>query len=121
MHYQSTVEYESRTCAGVKYTLRRVSLASRLELLQRVQHYVNKLDFLNAGNTTKESYEAAVVEKEIERAYLDWGLLGVNGLVIDNAAASAATLVEKGPEALTREILIALKQELGLKEDERKN
>jgi hypothetical protein len=42
-------------------------------------------------------------------------------LMIDGEAATAAQLLEKGPEALAREVVNAIKEQCGLSEAERKN
>jgi hypothetical protein len=41
--------------------------------------------------------------------------------MIDGEPATAARLLEKGPENLTREIVGAIKEQCGLSEPERKN
>jgi len=61
------------------------------------------------------------VGAEIDRAYLEWGLLAVAGLTIDGEQATPQTLVDKGPLALAAEILSRVKSECGLSEIERKN
>jgi hypothetical protein len=53
--------------------------------------------------------------------YLQWGLVKIDGLVIDGEAASTAQLLEKGPEDLAREVVGAIKEQCGLTEAERKN
>ncbi len=58
---------------------------------------------------------------EIDRAYLEWGLISVEGLEIDGAAATPEALVDRGPVELAMEILGAHQIECGMTEDERKN
>ena len=53
--------------------------------------------------------------------YLRWALVGVDGLEIDGEAATAEQLLDRGPEELAREIVVAIKEECGLSEAERKN
>ena len=53
--------------------------------------------------------------------YLQWGLLSIEGLIIDGEPATATRLLEKGPEDLTREVVCAIKEQCGLSEPERKN
>ena len=45
----------------------------------------------------REKLEATVLAAEIDRAYLEWGLIGVEGLEIDGAAATPKTLIDAGP------------------------
>lgn len=65
--------------------------------------------------------EAALVQAEVNRLYLTWGLVEVSGLEIDGAQATPAALAERGPEDLFREALTAVKAETGLSGAERKN
>ena len=58
---------------------------------------------------------------EVDRAYLEWGLLAVEGLTIDGEAATPPAVVDKGPLELATEILGRVKAECGLSEIERKN
>ena len=52
---------------------------------------------------------------------MEWGLLGIDGLTIDGEAADAASVIERGPEALCREIVHEIRRECGLTDEERKN
>ena len=58
---------------------------------------------------------------EIDKAYLEWGLVAVAGLTIDGEAASPTSVIEKGPMELAAEILARVKSEWSLGGDERKN
>ena len=83
------------------------------------------MEYLEAGakleNGARETLEATVLAAEIDRAYLEWGLVEVEGLAIDGAAATPETLVDHGPVELAMEILRRIKSECGMTEDERKN
>src|SRR5690606_24466428 len=65
--------------------------------------------------------DAALLGAEIDKIYLLWGLERVEGLEIDGLQATPESLIERGPEALVREALRAVRCEVGLKESERKN
>ncbi len=121
MNYQSEASYEAKSAPGVKFTIARVSLGRRIELTKRIRELAAKLEFLEAGEDPREKLEAAVLAREIERAYLRWGLVRVEGLAIDGEAATPEALVEKGPEELCREVLGAIRAECGLSEAESKN
>lgn len=121
MEYWSTITHASISHPGVEYTIQRMSLGRRIDLGQRVRELGLKLEFLQAGQTMQEQVEAGVLQNEIDRLYLQWGLLGVTGLRIDGVDATPPAVVDRGPEALTKEILEAIKRELDLSEDERKN
>ena len=70
----------------------------------------------------RDKLEAAVLAAEIDRAYLEWGLIGVEGLEIDGVAATPATLIEDGSSGSGGGDSGAdQSRECGLTEDERKN
>jgi len=106
---------------GVRYGIARVSFGRRIDLARRIREIGRKMEYLEAASDVREKLEATVLAAEIDRAYLDWGLIGIEGLEIDGSAATPATLIEIGPADLAAEILIRIKAECGLTEDERKN
>ena len=106
---------------GVRYAIARLSFGRRMELARRIREIGRKVEFLAAGKDAREKLEAAVVGAEIDRAYLEWGLLAVEGLAIDGEAATPQAVVDRGPLELATEILARVKSECGLSEDERKN
>ncbi|HML15627.1 MAG TPA: hypothetical protein VK419_01325 [Bryobacteraceae bacterium] len=99
----------------------RVSFGRRIELARRIREIGRKVEYLEAGNDAKEKLEATVLAAEVDRAYLEWGLTGVEGIEIDGAAATPERLIEAGPVDLAAEVLRRIKRECGLTEDERKN
>jgi hypothetical protein len=119
--YDSWVWFDSETHAGVRIGIVRVSFGRRIELARRIREIGRKVEYLEAGNDAKEKLEATVLAAEIDRAYLDWGLKGVEGIEIDGLAATPARLIDDGPVELAAEILARIKRECGLTEDERKN
>jgi hypothetical protein len=118
MEYTSEITRES---GGVRYTIARMSFGRRLELTRRIRELARRQEYLEAGSDPREKLEAAVLASEIERVYLEWGLVRIEGLEIDGEAATPAALVERGPESLAREIITAIKSECGLSEEQRKN
>jgi hypothetical protein len=121
MEYTSVIQKESSVAPGVSYSIARVSFGRRAALLGRIRDLVSKVEFLEAGENFREKMEAAALRMQIERLYLEWGLVEVRGLELDGQPATPESLVEKGPEDLSREILAAIKAEFGLTEEERKN
>ncbi len=121
MDYESEKTLESRSAPGVRYTIARMSFGRRLELTRRVWELAARAEFNGSGETAAERLKAALLEGEIDRTYLEWGLVRVEGLDIDGQAASPEGIVARGPEKLCREIVAAIKAECGLTEDERKN
>jgi hypothetical protein len=119
--YDSTAWFDAESHQGVRYGIARVSFGRRIELARRIREIGRKMEYLEATSDVREKLEATVLAAEIDRAYIEWGLLSIEGLHIDGAAANPATLIETGPVDLAAEILARIKAECGLTEDERKN
>ncbi len=79
------------------------------------------LEFLEASNDVREKLDAAVLQGEVDRVYLRWGLEAMEGLEIDGETATTELLIEKGPADLSTEILKRIRSECVLSESERKN
>ncbi len=121
MEYQSDVVIEARSWQGVRFRIARMSFGRRVELTRRVAELAGKVGYLQAGDEAKEKLDAAVLNGEIDRVYLEWGLRGIEGLMIDGAPATPESLMLAGPEELCREVVAAIKAQCGLNEEERKN
>jgi hypothetical protein len=123
--WESRIWFDAETMDGVRYEIVRVSFGRRIELARRIREIGRKMEYLEAGakleNGARETLEATVLGAEIDRAYLEWGLVAVEGLEIDGTAATPETLVDCGPVELAVEILGRIKSECGMTEDERKN
>jgi len=119
--YESSIWFDSKTRPGVRFGIVRISFGRRIELARRIREIGRKAEYLDAGSDIREKLEAKVMAAEIDRAYLEWGLIGVEGLEIDGAPATPASLIDLGPVELATEILARIKAECGLTEDERKN
>ena len=98
-----------------------MSFGRRMELSRQIREISGRAEFLAAGNQLQEKIEANILAQEIDAMYVNWGLVSIDGLTIDGEAATAAHLLEKGPEELMREIVNAIKEQCGLTEAERKN
>lgn len=121
MNYESSRTVESATCAGVTFRIARMSFSRRLELTRRVRELGQRVEFQQAGEGIQDRIDAALSSAEIDRLYLQWGLLGVEGLTIDGEAAEAGSVIERGPEEFCREIVREIRRECGLTGEERKN
>lgn len=121
MEYESTLTIQSDVCPGVSFRIVRMSFGRRLELTRQVRELSRKFDFLQASVDATERIEARLLAAEVDRIYLRWGLVSVDGLALDGEPAATERMVESGPENLCREILEAIKAECGLSDDERKN
>jgi hypothetical protein len=121
LHYESVVSIDSKAAPGVRFGIHRISFGRRMELSKRVREISRKAEFLEASTELHERIEANILAQEIDAMYLQWGLVSVDGLMIDGELATAAHLLEKGPEYLAREIVGAIREQCGLSEAERKN
>src|ERR1700686_2409602 len=119
--YESAMAIESKVMPGVKFVINRISFGRRMELSRRVREITQKTEFLEAGSELREKIEAGILAQEVDAMYLRWALGGVDGLKIDGEAATAEQLLDRGPEELAREIVVAIKEQCGLSEAERKN
>jgi hypothetical protein len=119
--HESFAWFDAETHAGVRYRIARMSLARRIALARNIREAGRRLEFLEAGGDVREKLDAAVLQGEVDRAYLEWGLEAIEGLEIDGAAATPESLIEKGPMKLAAEILGRIRSECGLSESERKN
>jgi len=119
--YRSTIAKMSETMAGVSFTIRRMSYGRRAELLRHLREAGKKVEYLEAGDTLADKVEANLAGAAIDSIYLRWGLESVSGLTIDGEDATAETLLDRGPEAFSREVIAAIKAECGLSKEERKN
>ena len=121
MTYESVKVVESAVAGGVRYTVAKMSFARRGELMRKVRELAGRMEFLEAGGGAVEKMDAALLQREIDRLYLTWGLRGISGLEVDGAEATPDSLADAGPEDLCREALAAVRAETGLNEAERKN
>ena len=119
--WESRVRFDAEAVKGVRYEIVRVSFGRRIELARRIREIGRRMEYLEAGTDERETLEATVLSAEIDKAYLEWGLVKVDGLLIDGEAATPEALVERGPVELAVEILGRIKAECGMSEDERKN
>lgn len=121
MNHPSVIWFDSASAPGVTFGIRCVSFRRRLELLQKVRELSGKQEFLAAGDSPQEQLSAAVLQREIDQLYLQWGVADVRGLQIDGEDAGLDQLLADGPEALCEEILTRLVGECGLDEEQTKN
>jgi hypothetical protein len=121
MRYESVRVVESQVVAGVGFTIARMSFGRRVELMTRIREMARRREFLAAGPDAEGKMDAGLLQAEIDRLYVMWGVKGVAGLVVDGREAGPELLVEAGPEELFREALGLVRAEIGLSEEERKN
>ena len=120
VHYSNVLWRESGTIPGVRYAIRRISVANRIELISKTRELAIKHEFLKAGDAM-DQLEGSLADLLVRKLYLEWGLIEIHGLKINGRPATAHSLIEEGPERLAEEIVGEVRSELGLTEDERKN
>ena len=119
--YESVTVVESRVMPGVRFTVARMSFGRRVELMRQIRELARRAEFLAAGSSPEDKMDAALVQAEIERVYVSWGVRAISGLVVDGCDAGPERLSDAGPEELFREALAAVRAETGLDEEQRKN
>lgn len=105
----------------MEFAIRKMSFGRRIELARCIREIGQRLEFLEAGSDVKDRIDANILAREVDAIYLRWGLASIEGLTLDGEAPTAERLLECGPEALTSEILMRIKAECGLSDEERKN
>jgi hypothetical protein len=118
--YSSIIWHESQAFPGVRFAIRQVSLAQRIDLAKNVRELVSKHEFLKAGDTG-EQLEASLADLLARKLYLEWGVTRLEGLRIDGEEGTIELLINKGPEELSNEIFETIRGAIGLSEEERKN
>ena len=119
--YTSEVVVKSRVVPGVTFTIAKMSFGRRVELMRRIRELARRMEFLAAGSDSGGKMDGALLQAEIEKLYVAWGVTAINGLAVDGLAAGLELLTECGPEELFREALAAVRRETGLSAEERKN
>jgi hypothetical protein len=119
-NYESLLWLESEILPGVEFSLRKVSLAQRIELSSRVRELTLRNEFLRSGEP-KDQVEARIAELLVQKLYVQWAVVDLRGLRIDGQKATVELLLERGPESLVQEMVDAIHSHLELSDEERKN
>ena len=77
--YSSLSWHNSKTIEGVRFAIKRVSLAQRLDLNRRVRELTLRHEFLKAGPAA-DQLEAAWADLLVRKLYVEWGLAGSKAL-----------------------------------------
>jgi hypothetical protein len=88
--------------------------------MRSVRELAKRVEFLSAGTDPADKMDAALLQAQIEQLYVSWGVTAVEGLTVDGEPAGPEML-SSGPEEIFREALAAVRGEIGLNEEERKN
>ena len=119
--YESEAVVESKVVPGVKFSVAKMSFGRRVELMRRVRELAGRYEFLAASENAAEKMDAALLQSEIQRTYVLWGVKAISGLTVNGRSADVELMAAEGPEALFLEVLAAVRREAGLTEEERKN
>jgi len=119
-NFQSLLWLESETIPGVEFSIRKMSLAQRIQLSSRVRELTLRNEFLRAG-APSDQIEAQLADLLVQKLYIEWAVVDLKGLRIDGQEASLSILIERGPESLVREMAEAIAAHLELSDAERKN
>src|ERR1700733_6188452 len=90
VRYESIVSLDSKAAPGVRFAIHRISFGRRMELSRRVREISRKAEFLEASTELHEKIEANILAQEIDAMYVHWGLVSIEGLIIDGEPATAA-------------------------------
>ena len=77
--YKSEAVVESRAMPGVTFTIAKMSFGRRVELMRRVRELARRMEFLAAGKDAGDKMDAALLQAEIDRLYVTWGVKAVTG------------------------------------------
>ena len=121
MDMKCFVTVPAKTLPGVEFDVMRMTFGRRLELMTQIRALHQRQEFLEAGEKPDDRMESALLSMDLDRIYLEWGFYRLRGLTLDGDEVTATKLWFCGPEALTREVIAAIRVEAGLSEDERKN
>ncbi|BDC52081.1 hypothetical protein F183_A43960 [Bryobacterales bacterium F-183] len=119
--WRSAEEYRSTAYPTVKYRISKMSMGRRLELTRRLRDLMKRLEFANAGTSNEDKMDAAILAGEIDRLYWEFAVESIEGIQMNGDEIGPTTQFELGPEDLSREILMRIKQQTQLTETERKN
>src|SRR5450432_2219553 len=109
MDYSSTQEFRSVHMPDVVIVVNKMSFGRRVELMRRVRELGRKLEFHEAGTGVPDQVDAAILSAELARAYFEWGVRSVEGLVVDGKAGGLDVVAEGGPEELFMECVALVK------------
>lgn len=118
--FQSLLWLNSASFPGVRFAIRKISLAQRIEFSKQVRDLTLRNEFLRAGEVT-DQLEASMADLLVQKLYLTWAVAEITGMTIDGAPASVELLIERGPEALVQEIGDTIRLQIELSDVERKN
>jgi DNA-binding response OmpR family regulator len=92
MTYESVVFIESQIAPGVTYEVQKMSYGRRAELMRRIRELARKQEFQQASQNASDKMDAALLEADVNRVYVTWGLRSIAGLTLDGVEATPEIL-----------------------------
>lgn len=117
----SIVTVESTQYPGVTFTIRRMTLRQRITLLRDLHALYREQEFSTSGSSHADKINAQISSLRIEEVFLRWGVVDLQGLVVDGKAVEIDEVSERAPEGLVSEILAQIRECVNLTVDEVKN
>jgi len=117
----SYASFESEAYPGVEFRVRKMTLRQRIALLSELRELYQEAEFGKAGSSGSDQIRAQVSGLRIEERFLKWGVVQVQGLVVDGREVAVDELAEWAPEPLASEMLRRIAQCIGLTPGEEKN
>lgn len=117
----SSCHYESITYPGVSFTIRQMTLRHRIKLLKEVHDLYREAEFSTAGSSKADRLNAQLSSLRVDEVFLRWGVIAVEGLVVDGRPIAADEVGELAPECLASEMLSRVRECMSLSSDEEKN
>src|SRR5690349_8708101 len=90
--YSSLLWRSSTAISGVRYAIRKISLGQRIELTRKAREASIKNEFLRAGDDL-DQLEASLSDLLVRKLYLQWALVAIEGLTIDDQPPSVCDLI----------------------------
>lgn len=82
---------------------------------------IARAEFVAADARPEQQLELVLLDRSVQQLCVEWSVQDLTGLLLDGEPATVHSLLEKAPELLVQELLVAIQGQLGLTPDERKN
>lgn len=113
--------YQSTCFPGVSFRVKRMTLGSRIELLEKIYPLLKEAESMAAGTSQSDQVRNQLCTLKVQEALLAWGVLELSGLCVDGVEISAERAGSGAPEELVQEMLAVIQRQIALTEAERKN
>lgn len=115
------LRYQSTSCPGVRFRVKRMTLGGRIELLERIYPLLKEAESMAAGTSQSDQVRNQLSTLKVQEALLAWGVVELDGLCVDGVEIPAREVGRSAPEKLAQEMLTVIQRQIALTEAERKN